>query len=100
MKLLLIVTSDECADDVLASLIQEGYIATKIGSSGEFLQYGKTLFLLGVEPADKDHVLAFLQAEKTKIKDSEIEIFVLDTFDNIHTAFSRQHSVIGKYKTN
>lgn len=61
MKLMLIVASDEYADEISEILLNNNYMATVIGSSGDFLQYGYTILLLGVEKAQCEKVIRILK---------------------------------------
>ena len=49
MKLLLIVANDEFIDEITSALIQGGFTATEVASTGEFVRYGETILLLGVD---------------------------------------------------
>lgn len=73
MKLVLIIICDEDKDRVLKKLTEQGYTPTFIASTGSFLEFGKSLFLLGVEEESLNDVKQLLQ-ENTKrmhIKDGE-----------------------------
>ena len=52
MKLLLAIVNDDDASKVNASLREEGFSATKISSTGGFLQSGNTTFIIGVNDED------------------------------------------------
>lgn len=52
MKLMMIEVRDEDKEKVLRALIEKGYSPTYIASTGEFLQFGKSLFLLGVKESE------------------------------------------------
>ena len=63
MQLMLIIAGEEYAEDISSVLIQHGYRATEIGSNGEFLQYGETVLLLGLEDGQTDTVVDLLKRE-------------------------------------
>ena len=44
MKLLLIVANDEFIDEITSALIQGGFTATEVASTGEFVRYGENYF--------------------------------------------------------
>lgn len=52
MKLILAVIQDEDANKLVSTLMEEGYSATKLASTGGFLRAGNTTLMIGV-PADK-----------------------------------------------
>lgn len=63
LKLVIIIASDSDADRLMKALIQQGYPATKIGSTGGFLHRGSATILSGVEADEVDQVLAMVRAE-------------------------------------
>lgn len=63
MKLMLIIAGDEYAAEISARLKENAFMATEVGSTGEFLQYGETILLLGVKEQDCDKVLSILAPE-------------------------------------
>lgn len=62
MRLMLIVVSDEYKDKITSLLIEKGYPATEIASTGEFLQYGETILMLGIEEENVDNVVSILKS--------------------------------------
>ncbi len=63
MKLVVIIASDSDAERLLKRLVEQGYPATKIGSTGGFLRRGNATILSGVEADEVDAVLAAVRAE-------------------------------------
>ena len=49
MKLMFIIAGDEYAADISEKLKEHAFMATEVGSTGDFLQYGQTVLLLGVD---------------------------------------------------
>ena len=49
MKLVIIIASDADADRLMKGLVERGYPATKISSTGGFLHRGNATVLSGVE---------------------------------------------------
>ena len=49
MKLIVATVQEQDADRVIAALTAQAYRATRIGSTGGFLQEGNTTLLMGVE---------------------------------------------------
>ena len=57
MKLVITVISDTDAAPLLNALVQKGYRATKLASTGGFLREGNTTMLIGVEKEKVDEVI-------------------------------------------
>ncbi len=49
MKLMIINVRDEDKDKVMKRLIENNFTPTHIASTGEFLHFGKSIFMLGLE---------------------------------------------------
>lgn len=49
MKLIIAVVQDQDVNKVLTALLEKGYSATKLASTGGFLRQGNTTLLVGVE---------------------------------------------------
>ena len=56
MKLVLIMICDEDKDRVLKKLVEHGFTPTFIASTGSFLEFGKSVLLLGVEEGKLEEV--------------------------------------------
>ena len=63
LKLVIIIASDADADRLMKQLIDQGYPATKISSTGGFLHRGNATILSGVEAGEVEHVLAMVRTE-------------------------------------
>ena len=63
LRLLVIIASDSDAERLVKRLVQQGYPATKIGSTGGFLRRGNATILSGVEAGEVESVLAAVRAE-------------------------------------
>jgi len=63
LKLLVIIASDGDAERLMKRLVEQGYPATKIGSTGGFLRRGNATILSGVEADEVEPVLAAVRAE-------------------------------------
>ena len=61
MKLLMTIVSDGDADGLIRAMVERGYPATKIGSTGGFLRRGNTTLLSGVENDEVEAVLALVR---------------------------------------
>lgn len=57
MKLVVAVVQDKDAIRLLESLVEKGFRATKLASTGGFLKEGNTTLLLGVEDDQVDEVV-------------------------------------------
>ena len=62
-KLLIIVASDTDADTLIGKLVQRGYPATKVSSTGGFLRRGNATIFSGVDAGDVDNVIALIRSE-------------------------------------
>jgi uncharacterized protein YaaQ len=62
-KLLVVITSDAEADSLIRKLVERGYPATKVSSSGGFLRRGSATILSGVESGDVEQVLQVVRTE-------------------------------------
>lgn len=82
MKLLVVMAGDDYAQPISDCVIEGGYHATTIGSSGEFLQYGKTVMLIGVENKQVQEVVTMI--EKLNCHE-EVEIYVIPAYDFFKT---------------
>jgi uncharacterized protein YaaQ len=63
LKLVIIIASDADADRLMRTLIQQGYPATKVSSTGGFLHRGSATILSGVEAEEVEAVVAMVRAE-------------------------------------
>lgn len=93
MKLIIIITSDEYVGDISAILLKHKFRATEVGNTGDFLQYGNTVLLLGVQEEHCDEVIKLLKKEynttiNKKQKNGDIILYVVDagTFLQINPA--------------
>ena len=62
-KLLIVIASDRDADFLIQKLVQRGYPATKVSSTGGFLRRGNATIFSGVDAQDVDSVLAIIRSE-------------------------------------
>lgn len=62
-KLVVMIVSDPDVDRLVRRLLERGYPATKIGSSGGFLRRGSAVILSGVDGAEVDPLLALVREE-------------------------------------
>ena len=63
LKLVIVIASDADADRLMRKLIEQGYPATKVSSTGGFLHRGNATILSGVEAAEVEQVLAMVREE-------------------------------------
>jgi uncharacterized protein YaaQ len=63
LKLVIIIASDSDADRLMKVLVERGYPATKISSTGGFLRRGSATILSGVDDGEVGDVLALVRAE-------------------------------------
>ena len=62
-KLIVVITSDDEAEALIEKLIERGYPATKVSSTGGFLRRGNATIFSGVEAGDLENVLAIIRNE-------------------------------------
>ena len=60
-KLIVVITSDDEAEALIKKLIEPGYPATKVSSTGGFLRRGNATIFSGVEADDLENVLAIIR---------------------------------------
>ena len=63
LKLVIIIASDADAEKLTRKLVQQGYPATKISSTGGFLHKGNATVLSGVEASEVDGIVAMVRSE-------------------------------------
>lgn len=62
-KLIVVITSNDEADTLIRKLVERGYPATKVSSTGGFLRRGSATILSGVDAGDIESVLAIIRKE-------------------------------------
>ena len=62
-RLIVVIASDADADRIVHSLVEQGYPATKIGSTGGFLRKGNATVFSGVDAGEVEGVLSTIRAE-------------------------------------
>jgi uncharacterized protein YaaQ len=62
-KLIVVITSNDEAEALIKKLIERGYPATKVSSTGGFLRRGNATIFSGVEANDIDNVMAIIRKE-------------------------------------
>lgn len=73
MKLLITIVQDQDVPILLDTLMQEGYSATKLASTGGFLRVGNTTLLIGVEDDRVDSALALIKKVSKKREQYELD---------------------------
>lgn len=68
MKLVIAVVQDKDSNRLSSALIQEGFRATKLASTGGFLRAGNTTFMIGIEDERVEDVLRVIR-NNCKIRD-------------------------------
>lgn len=68
MKLVIAVVQDKDSNRLSTALIQEGFRATKLASTGGFLRAGNTTFMIGIEDERVEDVLRVIR-NNCKIRD-------------------------------
>lgn len=66
MKLVIAIVNNDDATNVANELLNKGYPATKMASTGGFLRLGNTTFLVGVSEKDVDSVLEIIKEHSSK----------------------------------
>jgi uncharacterized protein YaaQ len=62
MKLVIAIVQDKDSNRLASALIQEGFRATKLASTGGFLRAGNTTFMIGTEDDRVPDVLKVIRA--------------------------------------
>lgn len=62
MKLVLTIVRDDHAEQVVDSLIEQGFYVTRMASTGGFLRAGNTMLLSGVEDDQVEPMLEIIGA--------------------------------------
>jgi uncharacterized protein YaaQ len=60
-KLIIVITSDDDADELIRKLVERGYPATKVSSTGGFLRRGSATIFSGVDADDLDNVMTVIK---------------------------------------
>lgn len=68
MKLVIAVIQDKDSNRLSNALVQEGFRATKLASTGGFLRAGNTTFLIGVED-ERVHEVFQVISNSCKVRD-------------------------------
>jgi uncharacterized protein YaaQ len=63
LKLVIIIASDPDAEKLTRKLVEQGYPATKVSSTGGFLRKGNATILSGVEANEVDGIIAMVRSE-------------------------------------
>lgn len=84
-KLIVVITSNDEADALIKKLIERGYPATKVSSTGGFLRRGNATIFSGVEASDLDNVIAIIRNE-CKARTEYIPAQTLPFPESIHPA--------------
>ena len=61
MKLIIAIVQDDDATRLLNSLMDEGFSATKLATTGGFLRAGNTTLLIGIDEKRFDEALAIIE---------------------------------------
>ncbi len=61
MMLIIVVVQDQDVNRLLSALMDKGYSATKLASTGGFLRQGNTTLLIGVEDDKLNEVTAIIK---------------------------------------
>lgn len=81
MKLVLIITNDEFRDQISEVLSDYDIKATLVSSSGDFLQFGEDVYLLGIQEEEQVKVESCMQEIKermNKIRDFQMYIYIIN----------------------
>lgn len=66
MKLIITIVSNKDTETVLGNLAKSGFSATKISTTGQFLEDGHSCLFIGVKKEKTDEVMDILQKSVTK----------------------------------
>ena len=66
MKLIFAIVNKDDSGHVQAALTREGFVVTKLATTGGFLMSGNTTFLMGVDDSRVDQALAIIEKHSKK----------------------------------
>jgi uncharacterized protein YaaQ len=78
MKLVIVVIQDQDAVRLLDALMEKGYSATKLASTGGFLREGNTTLLIGTEDKKVGDVLSIIRAKCKKREQFTTPLMTMD----------------------
>jgi uncharacterized protein YaaQ len=80
MKMIVAIMSDQDSQPVTQALIQAGYRATRIGSTGAFLRRGSSTMLIGVDNEKVDDAFQVIRTAISLLEPDQkhITLFVVD----------------------
>jgi uncharacterized protein YaaQ len=87
MKLILSIVQDSDYNNVLTTLVSEGFRVTCIASSGGFWRKGNKTLLIGLEDDKVDQAMKLFKANCTESAENsshQATIFVLNVADYVH----------------
>jgi uncharacterized protein YaaQ len=84
-KLIVVITSNDEADALIKKLVERGYPATKVSSTGGFLRRGNATIFSGVESGDLDNVIDIIRHE-CKARTEFLPAQMLPFPESIHPA--------------
>lgn len=61
MKLIIAIVQDDDASRLITELMDEGFSATKLATTGGFLRAGNTTLLIGVDDAQQNDVIGIIE---------------------------------------
>lgn len=93
MKLLFTIIQDQDAPDLLDVLMENGFRATRLSSTGGFLRAGNTTLLIGVEAKQVDAVLDLVR--KTCKRRKQVDPIPLIPFARGKVEPHLEHVMIG-----
>lgn len=85
MQLLMIIVNEEFQDEMSELLNENGYVATMVASTGQFLQYGNTTFILGVDNNETENLVALIET-KTQLRRGNNEDGITISIENSQIA--------------
>jgi uncharacterized protein YaaQ len=81
MKLLIAILNDVDAEEVLRALVERGFRATRIASTGGFLRRGSTTLLIGLESDRVNSAMELIReacGSPTEPSQRRATVFVVD----------------------
>ncbi|MGN0521988.1 MAG: cyclic-di-AMP receptor [Eubacterium sp.] len=66
MKLIIVIVSNKDASKLLSAVSADGYFATRVSTSGQFLEGGHTTVLMGVSEDRVDSLFSIIEKNVTK----------------------------------
>lgn len=90
LKIILSIINEADQPELLEQLNQQGYHATILSTTGDFMRYGRATFIVGVEEQQVNEVIAIIKEHAKSVlkadhkSDEHGFLYVIDIHDFLH----------------